>query len=217
MLGSSDSCLADISFFPNTNSTFYTIWGIFAMITAIVQIVLALRYGKDGLELIMHFQTLLMLSLSSDNISLARLEYLSWLQIFKLDLGFINPLIRSNLSWTVNSGRLFNAKLYWEDIFHNYFVVFCIIFSLCCIKIIIQISPICKIFSKSNLIQSIVSNSIWVFIQIISPFLISNICIDLLSIAHHTYLSLFTCAFVVLSIALWFQTKLFFLQYAYLK
>ena len=91
MLDSSGSWLPDIRFSLNTNSSFYTIWGIIAMTAAIVQIILALRYGKDVLELVMHFQTFIMLSLSLDSISDARLAYLSWIQIFKFDFGFINP------------------------------------------------------------------------------------------------------------------------------
>ena len=215
VLDKSRSWLADISFALNTDSMFYMIWGIFAMITAIVHIILALRYGKDGLELILHFQTLLMLSLSSDNISSARLEYLSWLQAFKFDFGFINPLIHRNTECSISSGRLFNLKLYWEDTFHSYFIVFCFLLILCGAKIIILILQIYTY--RINFCQKqLVINITWIFIIIINPFLIINISIDIMTISNHAIWSLFTFAYIVLCVTICFRNKLYFLKYDFI-
>ena len=215
VLDRSGSWLADISFAPNTDSMFYTIWGIIAMITAIVQIVLSTRYGKDGFELIMHFQTFMMLSLSLDNISSARLEYLSWLQAFKFDFGYINPLIHRNTECSISSGRLFNLKLYWEDTLHSYFIVFCFLLSLCGAKIIILILQKHKKWVNFNQKQLVI-NITWIFIVIINPFLIINISIDIMTISNHAIWSLFTFAYIALCGMICFRNKLYFLKYDFI-
>ena len=194
---------------------FYTIWGIIAMITAIVQIALATRYGKDGFELIMHFQTLLMLSFSSDNISSVRLDYLSWLQAFKFDFGFINPMINQNTQCSISSGRLFNLKLYWEDTLHNYFIIFCFLLILCGAKIIFFILQ--KYRDRVNFSQKqLVINILWIFVIIVNPFLIINISIDIMTIFNHTISSLFTFAYIMLLAIICFRNKLYFLQYDFI-
>ena len=194
---------------------FYTIWGIIAMTTAIVQIVLSTRYGKDGFELIMHFQTFMMLSLSLDNISSARLEYLSWLQAFKFDFGYINPLIHRNTECSISSGRLFNLKLYWEDTLHNYFIVFCFLLWLCGAKIIILILQKYKKWVNFKQKQFVI-NITWIFIVIINPFLIINISIDIMTISKHVIWSLFTFAYIVLCGIICFRYKLYLLQYDFI-
>ena len=178
-------------------------------------IILTLRYGKDGLELILHFQTLLMLSLSSDNISSARLEYLSWLQAFKFDFGFINPLIHRKTECSISSGRLFNLKLYWEDTLHSYFIVFCFLLILCGAKIIILILQKYKNWVNFNQKQLVI-NITWIFIIIINPFLIINISIDIMTISNHAIWSLFTFAYIVLCATICFRNKLYFLKFDFI-
>ena len=215
VLDRSGSWLADISLAPNTDSKFYTIWGIIAMTTAIVQIVLSTRYGKDGFELIVHFQTFMMLSLSSDNISSARLEYLSWLQAFKFDFGFINPLIHRKTECSISSGRLFNLKLYWEDTLHSYFIVFCFLLILCGAKIIILVLQKYRNWVNFNQKQLVI-NITWIFIIIINPFLIINISIDIMTISNHAIWSLFTFAYILLCGMICFRNKLYFLKYDFI-
>ena len=163
------------------------------------------------LEIVVYLQTVIMLSLSSNTVSSARLTYLSWLQIFKFDFGFINPII--NPSWTCSrsTGILLNVKLYWEDTLHNYFVVFCVLLLLFCINALISRVQKWKRLKNSIIIKSISMNLIWTFINIVCPFMIINMCIDLMTISHHFICSLFTIWIIVICWMYWMKTKLNFL------
>ena len=72
-------------------------------------------------EPVMHLQSLMMLIMSSDCVSNNWIEYMSWVQYFKFDLGLLNSIwINRFVSCTPGNIRLSNVNLYCQETIINY-------------------------------------------------------------------------------------------------
>ena len=217
VLDSSGSCLVDINFLPYANSRLFWIWGIIAMITWFIQIILSFRYDKDTFEIVSNLQSVIMLTLSFDSVSTSWIEYLSWIQIFKFDYGFINPLIYNNSACTRSPEKLTNAKLFWQDVFHNYFVILWFAKIMLCFNIVLYWSRKFRYILNSNIFNKMKTNLISMFLDLISPFLIINIYIDLINIKNHVMYTLYTILMLMIWIVYLIKTKFYFLRYEYVS
>ena len=183
-LSSDGVCTVSVSYFTNTNLVFFSVLGIFSWVTCVISVLLSIKYGRMMLEPIVHIQSVMMLVLSSNSVEEYWIEYLSWIQYFKFDFGFIGSFILNNSKiCTRSNGKLANLKLYYEETIWNYFSLVILGLLVLIFLIIIQ----CWKQKASKFINwystKVTSVDIfWILWFIIWPFIAINIYFDMLTI-----------------------------------
>ena len=122
----------------------YYILGIITFIAILFPICLILLYGKITLLPIMYIQIITAIVFSNDEVSQNIKNYFEWLQIYKLDFGFLNNLFRINYSplWILSNYSQFSlVRMYWSGLTINF--IYLIIF----ISILLVAKYIMKIYS----------------------------------------------------------------------
>ena len=107
----------------------YHILGIITFIVILFPICLSLFYGKITLLPIMYIQLITAIVFSNDEVSQNIKDYFEWLQIYKLDFGFLNNLFRVNYStlWILSNYSQFSlVQMYWSGLTINF--IYLIIF-----------------------------------------------------------------------------------------
>ena len=74
----------------------YHILGIITFVAIILPISLSLFYGKITLLPIMYIQLIIAIIFSNNEVSQNIKNYFEWLQIYKLDFGFLSYIFQSN-------------------------------------------------------------------------------------------------------------------------
>ena len=172
------------------------------MIFIIVHIALAFRYGRVMLMPVVYIQTIMILVFSCNVVDKNWTKYLSWVQYFKFDFGFINFKYFSKLDyWTKSHAQLYNSKLFCEETLFNYISLLILIFTIITIKKFTKYlkwvnNIICLKFDPISNITLF-----WIFWLTINPFLTINIYYDLLNFENHyfwsTILSLWILGFAI--------------------
>ena len=210
VLDNSGTWLEEFNYLSVTNSTFFSIWGIFSMITIIVHIVLAFRYGRVMLEPVVYIQTIMMLVLSSKVVDKNWIEYLSFVQYFKFDFGFINLKHFSKLDyWTKSNTQLFYLKLFCEETLFNYLNLLILIFTIIIIK---KFANYLKWVTKIIYLQiDPISNAtlFWIFWFTINPFLMINTYYDFISFKNHYFCSIILSLWILGTLMYLFKTRFY--------
>ena len=181
------------------------------MITIILlHIVLVFRYGRVMLEPVVYIQTGMMLVLSSKVVDKNWIEYLSFVQYFKFDFGFINFKHFSKLDyWTKSNTQLFDLRLFCEETLFNYLSILILIFAIMIIKkfvnylkwltniIFLHIDPISNI------------TLFWIFWFTINPFLMINTYYDFISFKNHYFWSTILSLWILGSVIYLFHAKFY--------
>ena len=166
----------------------YWIWGLFAMIVTWIYLILSIRYGKVMLEPVIHIQSLMIMILSNKWVSTNWRVYLSWVQVFKFDLGFFNLILFGNkIKCTQSSERFSNAELYWEEAILNYMYMLII---LGVFMIIIKVMKSLKWADFKVIIERLkIQNEtiFWIIWCIILPFYIINVAYDISTMNSHIF------------------------------
>ena len=169
------SCVRYVNYLPTTNVKLYWICGLFAMVVTFIYLVLSVIYGRWMLEPAIHLQSLMMLVMSYDWVSSNWVEYLSWIQYFKFDFGFLNSLWLNYFTfWTPSDVKFANVKLYWQEIIYNYANI--IIFAIFLLVLII-LNKMINLTQKLRFLKVIKIEPQTIFLilwLLILPFVILN-------------------------------------------
>ena len=120
----------------------YHILGIITFIVILLPICLSLFYGKITLLPIMYIQLIVAIVFSNNEVSQNIKNYFEWLQIYKLDFGFLNNIFRLNNSslWiSSNYSQLSAIKIYWSGFAVNFIYLIIVISILLVAKYILTI------------------------------------------------------------------------------
>lgn len=155
--------------------------------------VLFLRYGKFMLEPMMHAQSLLMMVLSSDSVNASWTEYLSWLHVFKFDLGLLSGLyMKGPLPCTRSSSRLAKAELYCQETLLNY----CNLCAMLAVCLVLR-----YLFKKAGLgrfcSQHTPHDAFWILWHILMPFAAISLWFEMWTFSDHLLCSFAAVMFMV--------------------
>lgn len=182
-----------INYWPSSSLNFYSICGIITFLVTVLHTILALKYGKSLLEPILHAQSLIII-VCSTSISQNWRVYLSWIQYFKLDLGFItqNYFTYINL-WQFSSDRMAETHLYCNEAVINYRTVLIIYVWSLVLKPLIELCKcrVAAIFTPST------ETMLWILLNLMCPFIIINLVIDLSELLSHQIASFLNLLLVV--------------------
>ena len=121
-LDSTGSWYLDNSYFPQSVNGLYDIWGIIILTWLIAQVILSFILGVKALHPIEFSQTFIIFiwSLIQQDQNLDR--FISWIQFFKLDFGFLDVLhLRNVFHWSNDLERMERIQFYWNSTVMNYF------------------------------------------------------------------------------------------------
>ena len=207
------SWVRDVNYIPILKTKLYSICGLFTMIVTFVSIILSVKYGKWMLEPVVHLQTLMMLMLSSDWVSSNWIEYFSWIQYFKFDLGFFNSLWLNHLvTWISSNNKFANVQIYWEETIFNYsnFFIFAILLYLT--AKVAKITKWSQILSFIKIEETRSQTVFWILWWLILPFMIANLSYEFSNFNLHfvisvnlviiisKYISIYNCSLILLKI-----------------
>ena len=117
----------DTIYFSYSANSLYDIWGLIILASLSISIIIVLIIGIRSLYLIEYSHTIIIFIASSSNQGLIKL--ISWFQIFKFDLGFLDILhMRDFLFWNIESTEMANIQFYCQSTILNYFYLIFIIF-----------------------------------------------------------------------------------------
>ena len=122
--------------------SYYHILGIITFIAILFPICLSLLYGKIVLLPIMYIQIITAIVFSSDEVSQNIKNYFEWLQIYKLDFGFLNNLFGVNYSslWKLSNYSQFSlVHMYWGGLAINFIYLIIFISVLLAAKYILTV------------------------------------------------------------------------------
>ena len=207
------SCVRDVNYLPILNTKSYSICGQFAMIVTFVYIILSIKYGKWMLEPVVHLQTLMMLMLSSDWVSSNWIEYFSWIQYFKFDLGFFNSLWLNHLvSWTSSNNKFANVQIYWEETIFNYsnFFIFAILLYLT--AKVAKITKWSQILSFIKIEETRSQTVFWILWWLILPFMIANLSYEFSNFNLHFVTSMISSFAIILLFWYWVLNRTSFFK-----
>ena len=206
-LGSDEAWYRNISYFPNSINNLFDIWGLITMIWLLISTVLSFAIGLKSLYSIEFAHTIIIFVASSSNRNLIKL--VSWVQIFKLDFGFLDILnIRDLLSCKIESDIMAEINFYCQSTLLNYFYLLLILIVISWWLIFL------KIFANKLMIASKIYSAIrikckkenitWVLIHLFLSFLWINILSEALSISNHVVSSmvLFALLFILILLML---------------
>ena len=213
VLESGGSWVRDVNYLPKTNTKLYWICGLFAMIVALIYVILSFRYGRQMVEPAMHLQSLMMLALSTDWISSNLAEYLSWVQYFKFDFGFLNSFwLNLIVSWTPSDAKFANAKLYWQETIFNYaniFVFAVILFGLIKFIKIKRLSNLLKYLQTFEIEPQTTFVILW---WLILPFMLVNVYYEFWNLSSHMMASFSMILVIVMFIMFWILKRSSFMS-----
>ena len=118
----------------------YHILGIITFVAIILPISLSLFYGKITLLPIMYIQLIIAIIFSNNEVSQNIKNYFEWLQIYKLDFGFLSyifQVINSSLWISSNHNQLSAIQIYWSGFAVNFIYLIIVISILLVAKYII--------------------------------------------------------------------------------
>ena len=127
-LGEDGVWYRDTIYFSYSDNSLYDIWGLISLVSLSISLIIVLIIGIKSLYLIEYSHTITIFIASSSDQGLIKL--ISWFQIFKFDLGFLDILhIRDFLFWNIESTEMANIQFYCQSTILNYFYLLFIIFS----------------------------------------------------------------------------------------
>ena len=218
VLESSGSWVRDVNYLPTTNTKLYWICGLLAMIVALIYVILSFRYGRRMLEPAIHLQSLMMLVLSSDWVSINLVEYLSWIQYFKFDFGFLNSFWLKNIvSWTPSDSKFANAKLYWQETIFNYaniFVFAVILFGFIKWIRFIKLSNFFRFLQNFKMGQQTTFVILW---WVVLPFMLVNTYYEFWNLSSHIIASFSILLIIVMFLLFWIFKRSSFMNQQFIQ
>ena len=206
-LGSDGAWYRSITYFPNSANNLFDIWGLITMIWLFISIVLSFAIGLKSLYSIEFAHTVIIFVASSSNYNLIKL--VSWIQIFKLDFGFLGILhVRDLLSCKTESDMISEINFYWQSTLINYLYLFLILIVISWWLFFLKMLS-SKLMIASKIYSAIrmkckKENITWALIHLFLSFLWINILSEALSISNHVVLSmiLFILLFILMLLML---------------
>ena len=204
VLGSAGVCLWNTVYFSDSLDNLFDIWGLVILIWLTINLLLIVFIEIRSLSSIEFAHTIIIfaVSLSNQNKNLMRL--ITWMQIFKLDFGFIDYFnIREMLFCKLGADKMAELQFYCQSTVLNYFMLLIIILSFLWIVFTLKFgsqrlncaSKWCNFIISKLKIQHIA----WISIHVFWPFLWINLISDALNSSNHLRLSLlsflFFCSF----------------------
>ena len=192
-------------------NSFYKVLGFSTFLMILIPIFASKIYGKITLYPILFIQIIIAVMNSNGVVSSNIRDYLEWLQIYKLDFGFLNIILKLNQTWlctSSNSENLNGIQMYWEGFVINFTYFLAIWFALLILKVIIMLMlqkcsneiihywyiKLSMLFSREFVL--------WWIPNILFVFPSSLILIDILQTKRHTINSLLSI-FVLILIAVY--------------
>ena len=107
--------------FRQTSGDFYSIIGICVLWVIIINLFLTFKLRRISFLPLIYNQTIIMLLLSTKNISIEVKKFTNLLANLNLSLDFLTPdIINTNLGWMNDSTKMQNLHFYCNSIFLNY-------------------------------------------------------------------------------------------------
>ena len=193
-------------YFSYSTSSLYDIWGLIILASLSISLIIVAIIGIRSLYMIEYSHTITIFIASSSNQGLIKL--ISWLQIFKFDFGFLDPLhIRDFLFWNIESTEMANIQFYCQSTILNYFYLLFIIFLTVLFMILLKVAS--NKFRRADKIYIWIVGKIdrqkifWALIYLYLPFIWVNILSDIINFYNHTLYSLISLtAFSIAKIVL---------------
>ena len=211
--------LATATFSVFSVSSVYKICGLICFIVILIHSVLWVRYGYSMLELAVHSQSLMLMVVSSDNISSRWIEYLSWLKYFKFDFSFINDIFRvMPIMCTESTGKLFVLGFEWEETLLNYQYLILLLIIIFIWKVIIINFKLFKSIFSNSLDRNLRYLQLYQYrYSLIWPFIFVNLIFEFYSFKQHIFLSWVSTILLALAILFTIKNRFFFLQLKFIQ
>ena len=183
----------DTIYFSYSANSLYDIWGLIILASLSISIIIVLIIGIRSLYLIEYSHTIIIFIASSSNQGLIKL--ISWFQIFKFDLGFLDILhMRDFLFWNIESTEMANIQFYCQSTILNYFYLIFIIFLTVLFMMFLKVTS--NKFRRAYIIYLCIVSKIdrqkifWILIYLFLPFIWVNLLSDIINFYDHTFYSL---------------------------
>ena len=192
VLDSTGACLWGSSYLRKSFLDIINVCGLIVLIILIINLLMMVIWGVSILQSFEFAQTLIVFICFSPNANKNMIDLGSWLQIAKIDFGFLNIIkVTYFLSWDLDP-MLVKVNFYCQTTILNYFYVTLLI------VLFIILLKIMKLLSRAFAQLQSISNSIehrlnkesiaWIFIHLFLPFLLINIISDVITYDNHLYL-----------------------------
>ena len=174
------------TYFSNSLKNLFEIWGLIILIWLTTNLIMVFFIGIKSLYSIEFAHTLIIfvVSLSVQNKGLMML--ITWIQIFKFDLGFIDYFnIRKLLFCKPGTNKMADLQFYCQSTILNYLVLIIVVLVSAWIVAILKYTSL-RIKFALKLYQRIIGKIkviaiSWILIHIFCPFLLINLISDALN------------------------------------
>ena len=191
VLDSSGAWLWSSTYFQPLSNEFFNICGFIVLLNLVINLIMILKFEISVLQSLEFAQTLIIFILNT-NTNQNMIQFWSWFQVSKLDLGFLNIVqINKLLGWEF-SQKLNKAQFYWQTTVLNYFylivivIVLLVLFKL--IKLLSKISVLLKLFWSKIEAKIKKERIVWVFLHLYLPFILINIIYEVNTFGDHLHL-----------------------------
>ena len=192
--------------------------GFLHFLSILLPIVLYMLYGKIALYPVIYIQIVIAVIFSREYKSQNIIQYFNWLQIYKLDFGFLNSIsmINNTPLWVnQDSTRFLDVQFYWSGFIINFANFILLVTVICIIWVlslfVIKLFPQSKFaeYSKRLVIKVFTGKFIWELIQkILIIFPLWWIITDLLSVKKHYIISLISFIIMFIILVAFIKAKL---------
>ena len=201
LLTNSGEWILSSKYFKQPFIDIFNLSGFIILIILFLGILLSFIIGIQMLQSLEFAQTLIIFIYSSSSYNANIVNFGSWLQISKLDLGFLYTTETTNLlNWHADS-RIAEIQYYCQSFCLNY------IFVILSIFIVALLLRLINYFQNSlNFLQNIalITNNkitkekiVWTLIHLFIPFVLINLVNEAFSISNHLIITLVSYIFVI--------------------
>ena len=201
VLSSEGEWLWNSNYFQYSFGYFFDICGFLVMIILIINLFLVI-FGISKLDSFEFSQTLIIFIFSSQHTYQGITSFGSWLQISKLDLGFLYKTQNFKFLGCNFDSKLVKLQFYCQSTFLNYiYIIILVVVSLSVLKLIKFLPDTFSLlhsWSKTTESKIKMHNIAWIFIHLFLPFLLINIVNELITVRNHLYLTLVSCSILLI-------------------
>ena len=212
VLGSAGVCLWNTVYFSDSLDNLFDIWGLAILIWLTINWVLIILIEIRSLSSVEFAHTIIIFVVSSSSQNKNLMRLITWMQIFKLDFGFIDYFnIREMLFCKLGTDKMAELQFYCQSTVLNYFMLLIIMLSFLWIIFALKFASR-RLNCASKWYKLIISklkiqNIAWISIHVFWPFLWINLISDALNSSSHLRLSflsflLFVVCVIILMIKL---------------
>ena len=188
VLDSSGAWLWSSTYFRSLSIEFFNICGFIVLLNLVINLIMILKFEISVLQSLEFAQTLLIFILFADT-NQGMIQFWSWFQISKLDLGFLNiAQINKLLGWEF-SQKLNKVQFYCQTTILNYLYLIAIVVILFAsfklIKLLSKISSILQLFWSKIEAKVNKERVVWIFLHLYLPFVLINIIYEVSTLGDH--------------------------------